>query len=57
LRVESARIAQKLDSVSWQIGASVPPASITVASPRRMTSAASPIACELAAQAVAIAVL
>src|SRR5439155_282804 len=46
------RMTQKLASPSSQIDPSVPPATMTSAAPRRITSAASPIAWFPAAQAV-----
>ena len=51
-QVERARMVLNPPMPISQIPASVPPVTITSASPRRITSAASPIACVLAAQAV-----
>jgi hypothetical protein len=52
LRVESAVSKLKPVTPKGWIMLCVPPERITSASPRRMISVASPIACELAAQAV-----
>jgi hypothetical protein len=54
LRCESARIEQNEARPVSQIEASVPPAIMTSAAPRRIASDASPIACAPAAQAVMI---
>ena len=50
-RVETARTAQKAASARGVTHASLPPATIAVASPRLMISKASPIACAPEAQA------
>ena len=55
LRVDSARIAAKPPTPIGVMAASEPPAIITSASPRRMISKASPMACAEAEQAVQVA--
>ena len=55
LRVDSARIAANPPTLIGVIDASDPPAIITSASPRRMISNASPIACADAVHAVHVA--
>ena len=54
-RVDTARIAQKAAIASGVTQASLPPAIMAVASPRRMASKASPIAWAPEAQAETVA--
>ena len=51
LRVDIARMLQNAAIPTGVIGASLPPAIMALAQPRRMVSAASPIACAPVAQA------
>ena len=55
LRVDSARIAAKPPTPMGVMAASDPPATMTSASPRRMNSKASPMACADAEHAVQVA--